>query len=95
MPECEKIKVVRYKSVLRVSKATDLPKLGSGNERMLVTQAGMVGLVGSLLSAEQAEGVATGLEWLGTAPAVAKQEWDVSTAYTEKFGQDGEAQVGE
>ncbi len=61
VPEGERIKVTRYKSVLRVSKATDLPKLGSGNDAG--DPDSLAALEESLLSAELTDGgdVATGL----------------------------------
>ena len=82
------VKIISYQKVLAASGAEDLPKLGRGHTRMLLTWQGMVDMVDLLAGkGQQAAEHATGLgaeevlDWLRSAEALPKDQWDTRHAY--------------
>jgi hypothetical protein len=47
------VKIISYQKVLAVSGAEDMPKLGRGHTRMLLTRQGVIDMVDLLLGKEQ------------------------------------------
>lgn len=91
------VKIISYQKVLAASKAENLPKLGLGHTRMLLTWQGLADLVDMLAGrdAEQQGAAAADLSvekvlaWLKSAEALPKDQWDTQQAYNGSVPEDG------
>ncbi len=86
------VKISSYQKVLAASEAGDLPKLGRGHTRMLLTWQGMVDLVDLLAGKEQRQEAVSAekvLDWVKSADALPRDVWDMQHAY------DGSASGGD
>ena len=78
------VKIISYQKVLAASGAEDMPKLGRGHTRMLLTWQGVTDMV-ELLAGKEQQAVDLSaeryLDWLQSAEALSRDQWDHHKAY--------------